>query len=90
MRAEILNQWGEVLPGWDRSACRVHEDGSGRTRFSWADDDRTGRCGQVSDAGGTVGHIVKLRFYLHQATLYGFQAGDDYTHAPTGTTCPPG
>jgi hypothetical protein len=81
---------GRLVPGWDRGACRVRSEQRGRTHFSWGDDARIGRCGQLSDAGGTVGHIVKLRFYLHQATLYGFQAGDASTRAPPGTTCPAG
>ena len=35
------------------------------------------RYGQVSEKGGRVGHVTKLRFYLHKATLYGFQVGDE-------------
>jgi hypothetical protein len=48
----------------------------GKLAFSWGDPDLVGRSGQVSKTGGAVGHVVKLRFYLHNATLYGFQAGD--------------
>ena len=30
-----------------------------------------------SDAGGTEWHVMKVRFHLHRATLFGFQIGEE-------------
>jgi len=77
--AEILDQYGAVIPGWDRAGCRVRDGDDGRLRFSWGSDDLVGSYGQTSAAGGAVGHVVKLRFHLHRATLFGFQVGAEET-----------
>jgi hypothetical protein len=77
IRAELVDQFGQVIPGWDRAASRVEPTADGGLRCTWGDGRLDGRCGQISDAGGTVGHVVKLRFHLHRATLFGFQAGEE-------------
>ena len=77
IRAEIVDQFDQVIPGWDRSVCLSKVEASGSTRFSWGKSEMTGRPGQTSEGGGTVGHVVKLRIYLHRATLYGFMIGDE-------------
>jgi len=82
VEAEILDHYGHVIPGWDRSASRCRPMEDGRLRFSWSRDELVGRFGQVSDTGDAIGHVVKLRFHLHRATLYGFQMGVDGASPP--------
>ena len=77
VRVEILDQYGRVIPGWERehSACRLGDDGV--WRLHWGREDLTGACNQVSEAGGKIGHVLKLRFHLHEATVYGFDVGEE-------------
>ncbi len=75
IQAEILDQYGRVIPGWDRQRCRVR-DHEGRLRFHWGREELTGGSDQISDQGGRIGHVVKLRFHLHKATIYAFQLGE--------------
>ena len=102
IHAEILDPYGDVIPGWDRAACRAQKrpQGSfvrstlrayrqetpgvftGRVTFSWGGEELVGACGQQSAAGGQVGHVVKLRFHLHRATLYGFGVGEERASPP--------
>ena len=49
----------------------------GRLRLWWERPELRGIPGQTSDAGGTVGHVLKVRFHLHRATLFGFQVGEE-------------
>ena len=77
VQGEILDQYGEVIPGWDRASSGTREGEDGQTQFFWGNEHLTGISGQESDAGGKVGHVVKLRFHLHKATLYGFQIGEE-------------
>ncbi len=37
---------------------------------------------QISDKQGKVGHVVRLRFHLHRATLYAFQVGEEESSPP--------
>ncbi len=76
LRAEILDQYGNVLPGWGRDVSRFTIGDRGEMRLWWNDERLVGRFGQESGAGGKIGHVVKLRFHLHKATLFGFQVGD--------------
>jgi hypothetical protein len=82
VRAKIVDQFGQVIPGWDRSASRARVGEDGRLHFSWGRDELVGSYGQCSDDGGVVGHVVKLRFYLHGATLFGFQVGEEGAMPP--------
>jgi hypothetical protein len=86
VRAEVLDQYGAVIPGWGREECRSREEGErGLLCFYWGREDLVGRAGQTSDKQGRVGHVVKLRFHLHRAALFGFQpAGQEATPAYTG------
>ena len=74
--AEILDQYGEPIPGWGATSSRARADDRGISSLHWGREELIGRPDQTSDEKGTVGHVVKLRFHLHKATLYGFQAGD--------------
>jgi hypothetical protein len=82
IKAEILDQYGRVIPGWDIESCTVVEESGGKMRFSWGRDDLIGYSGQTSEEGGKVGNVVKLRFVLHRATLFGFQAGEEGAMPP--------
>ena len=77
IRAEILDQYGNVIPGWGRDVSRVHQGDDGRRHFSWGTEELIGKFGQVSEAGGKIGHVVKLRIHLHKSTLFGFQVGEE-------------
>jgi len=88
IQAEILDQYGKVIPGWQREGSQTRTGDRGRLFFTWKPGGLEGRFGQTSDQGGKVGHVVKLRFYLHKATLFGFQLGrpgsrPDYVEAPS-------
>ena len=72
IQAEILDQYGTVLRGWERANSRCQAAPDGSLRFYWGDESLTGAHGQTSTAGGTVGHVVKIRFHLYGTTLFGF------------------
>ena len=80
--AELVDHYGALIPGWGRDESRVHVDDFGCLRFSWGRDDLIGDFGQTSCAGGKIGHVVKIRFHLHKATLFGFQLGDSDAMPP--------
>lgn len=82
IRAEILDHYGRVIPGWDLGSCTAEEGPGDRLLFHWGQGKLTGCCGQESDEGGRIGHVVRLRFQLHMATLYGFQVGEDGAMPP--------
>ncbi len=75
MQAELLDQYGSMIPGWSRAESRMRTDAGdhGKRAFYWERDDLVGRSGQESRQKGQVGHVVKVRFYLHRAALYGFE-----------------
>ena len=72
IQAEVLDQYGVVVPGYDRVGSHAEQIGEGRYRFTWGGQDAGG---QILDADSRVKHVVKLRFYLYKATLFGFQVG---------------
>src|SRR5262249_46931111 len=72
LQVEVLDQYGKVIPGWGRESSRTRTGEKGMLLVSWNRDDLDGRFGQVSDQGGKIGHVIKLRFHLHRATLFGF------------------
>jgi len=74
IQCEILDQFGRPIPGWDKEASRLVPVANGRYAIQWGAG-LTGADSQESPAGGKVGHVVKLKFKLRQATLFGFQAG---------------
>ena len=87
VQAQILDQYGSAIPGWERENSRTRVGEKGKLFFSWGRDDLDGRFAQTSARGGKIGHVVKLRFYLHKATLFGFQVGrpgsrPDYIEGP--------
>lgn len=73
--AEIIDPFGQVIPGWDVANCHVIWEGH-HMRFTWGSDGMAGHPGQESVQRGKIGHVIKLRFYLRGATLWGFQAGN--------------
>ena len=77
IRAEILDHYGEVLPGWEAEKSRL-VNGEGNTfGFEWGENRLEGALGDESPEGGVVQRVVKLRFVLHRATLYGFAVGEE-------------
>lgn len=74
--AELVNVTGEVIPGWGRAESRHQPGERGTLSLHWNRKEFTGSSGQVSVSGGKVGHVIKLRFHLDRATLYGFRVGD--------------
>jgi hypothetical protein len=77
INAEILDQYGRVIPGWSISESRSRVAEHGKLAFFWNRDVLVGRYGQTSEQGGKIGHVVKLRFQLHKATIYGFEVGEE-------------
>ena len=77
MRAEILDPYASVVPGWDRAASGSVAAADGHLDLWWERPELRGIPGQTSDAGGTVGHVMKVRFHLHRAALFGFQVGEE-------------
>jgi hypothetical protein len=80
IRAEILDQYGNVIPGWDRSQSRAQQGTDGKLRFSWGGEMGSGPVGKTDLTPFRCvppGHVVKVRFHLHKATLYGFCVGDE-------------
>jgi hypothetical protein len=75
VQAQVLDQYGRAIPGWERENSRARVGEKGKLFFSWGRSELDGSFGQTSDRGGKIGHVVKLRFYLHKATLFGFQVG---------------
>ena len=75
VQAEILDQYGNVIPGWSRkeSQCRILEDDHGKLGFFWEREDLVGRPDQAIAGKRKIGRVVKLRFYLHKAALYGLK-----------------
>lgn len=75
VECELLDPYGKTLPGWERDRSRARMAADGKTcLFSWGEG-RDGSPGQQSAAGVRVGHVVKLRFHLREATLFGYQIG---------------
>ena len=76
IRAEVLDQYGRIIPGWGPSNCRAVPGDDGWIDLSWGDG-LTGMFGQTADGEAKVGHVVKLRFHLRKATLFGFDVGTE-------------
>jgi hypothetical protein len=84
IRAEIVDQYGDIVPGWDRSASDHTLADDGRLRLWWGDESLVGSFGQESVAGGRIGHVVRLRFHFHRTTLFGWQIGEEGATRPYG------
>ena len=97
VEAELLDHLGRVIPGRERARSRWRPGAAGAGSFCWGEDgcregDREDGGGgppgpaggrRASEPGGPVGHVVKLRVYLHRATLFAFGVGAD-AEAPPG------
>lgn len=70
LKVEILDQFSRVIPGWSKDESRHRPGPHGSLTFYWNQEDLIGQAGQ-----GKVGHVVKLRFHLRNATLYGYRVG---------------
>lgn len=76
IRAEILDHYGRVLPGWERENCRAVPQADGSLGFAWGGAGLSGQLDDESPEGGKVQRVIKLRLFLHQATVFGFSVGD--------------
>lgn len=76
IRAELLDHYGRVLPGWEHSRCRPVAHDHGIISFAWGAQDLTGQLDDISPEGGRVQRVIKLRLYLDRATVYGFSVGE--------------
>ena len=67
IKVEVMDNWNSVWNGYSRDDCRPFAGDDVHHRVSWS-------------GGDTVDEIpgaLKLRFYLKNAELYGFQFGDE-------------
>ncbi len=62
--AELVNDEGKALQGFDREACDSFSGDADRTEMSW-----NGKTSSPADG-------ARVRFVLRNATLYGFEFGD--------------
>lgn len=80
IQAELVDHTMTVIPGFDRNSSTVEVDQSdhGKLLFKWK---RDGHAAVEYDEGvSKLGHVIKIRFYLHRATLFGFQVGAGHTY----------
>ncbi|MCW5852117.1 MAG: hypothetical protein KIT87_18735 [Anaerolineae bacterium] len=76
IQAELLDHYGEVLPGWERERCRAVHHEHGLVSFAWGETGLTGQLDDVSPEGGRVQRVIKLRLFLRRATVFGFAVGE--------------
>ncbi|MSP14271.1 MAG: hypothetical protein EXR62_15105 [Chloroflexi bacterium] len=76
LKAEILDHYGRVLPGWEREKCRTISNGDGTFSFSWGTQQLPGRLDDESPEGGKIQRVIKLRLYLRRAQIFGFKVGE--------------
>lgn len=67
LEVEVLDEAGQVIPGYDGSACRPITSDAPAAAVSWTGNDWSDLAGQR----------VRLRFRLNQATLYAFWTRED-------------
>jgi hypothetical protein len=75
LRAEVLDVYEQVLPGWEAEKSRLEPGARGTSRIFWGDN-LDGCFEQQSPEGGVVQHVLKLRFHLYRATLFGVEVGE--------------
>ncbi len=82
IQAELVDQTLNVIPGFDRYSSTVAVDSSdhGKLIFKWKQEGQDPV--EYNERTSKLGHVFKIRFYLHRATLFGFQVG-------TGQSFPP-
>lgn len=77
LQVELLDVHGKTIPGWTREKSRFIPKDNGKHHIVWSSDGRLdGRYLQESSEGGVVGHVLKIRFHLRRAALYGFNIGE--------------
>jgi len=76
VKAELLDQYGNTIPGFQAEDSHWEPAERGTLRFFWGEKRFTGAPGEAIEGGRNVGHVVKVRFHLHKATLFGFSVGE--------------
>jgi hypothetical protein len=72
IRVEILDEKGNVIPGFDRNKCRCIADRPNRYRIFWEEKE-----GGKTLAGVTQKSPICLRFIVRKGTLFSFQYRDE-------------
>lgn len=82
IQAELVDHTMTVIPGFDRNSSTVEVDTAdhGKLIFKWKQEGQTAV--EYNERASKLGHVFKIRFFLHRATLFGFQVG-------TGQSFPP-
>ncbi len=68
VKAEILDENGNVIPGYSVNDCVAVTKDTTKTQISF---------GEGKDLSAFAGHSVKIRFYLENAKLYSFWVTND-------------
>ena len=76
IKAEILDHYGRVLPGWEREKSRMVQCDDHLIGFTWGEKQLTGQLDDTSPEGGRIKRVIKLRFFLQQAQVFGFSVGN--------------
>jgi len=76
LRAEILNVYGQVMPGWEAEKSTLEPGPRGTYLMRWGSG-LDGRYGQQSPDGEEIQHVLKVRLYLYRATLFGVSVGEE-------------
>jgi hypothetical protein len=79
IRAEIADQHGKTLPGFEPERSELRKQPDNSYAVFW-EGGLSGAYYDKSVHGGRVLHIVKLRFYLHKAAVYGFSIGEETSY----------
>ena len=69
IKVEMMDSWNNVWEGYSQEDCQTFTGDSIHHHVQWADRDTVN---EIPD----IGRGVKLRFYLRNAELYGFQFAD--------------
>lgn len=72
LRVELLDGEGQVIPGFDREACRLLPNDKLRYRVAWGDGDEERTLAAIANQGPFA-----IRFVLGGGMLFAFQIVDD-------------
>lgn len=75
LRAEVLNESGEVIAPFSRDRCASIQTNKTLTEVNWSG---------AKDLANVTGKLVKFRFYLKNAKLYAFWASSEKSGASQG------
>jgi hypothetical protein len=84
IQAELVDHTMTVIPGFDRNSSTVEVDTADRGKriFRWKQEGQAPV--EYNERSSKLGHVIKIRFYLHRATLFGFQVGTGQSYPQYG------